>query len=174
MTFCFAAIMAPQHWCQEVECGQEAGTHQYIRGGTLPSIWWQGHLDLQWLPLQRAGSWLGARVSPGLSPLNILCRSAPPVHHGIKFRIQSPIRWGPLRAAMRPWCLLSFSLLLVRSWTYRLSHKYRYGCITWFNDFSLQPQSEFFTIICDWLLEIYLWGEPPSPVTLSPPWYTFW
>jgi hypothetical protein len=81
-----------------------------------------------------------------------------------------------LRAAVRPWCLLSFSLLLVRSRTYRRSHKYRHGasCVTWLNDFSLQPQSEFFMNIWGWLLEIYLWGDPLSPVTLSPPWYAFW
>jgi hypothetical protein len=69
MTFCFSVIMAPQHECQEVECGQEAGTHQSIGGGTSPSIWRHGHLDLQWLPLQRAGSLLGVGLSPRLSPL---------------------------------------------------------------------------------------------------------
>jgi hypothetical protein len=29
------------------------GTHQSIGGGTPPSIWRWGHLDLQWLSLQR-------------------------------------------------------------------------------------------------------------------------
>jgi hypothetical protein len=32
--------------------------------------------------------------------------------------------------------------------------------------FLLQPQTEFSTNIWGWLLEIYLWGEPLSPVTL--------
>jgi hypothetical protein len=40
--------------------------------------------------------------------------------------------------------------------------------------FLLQPQTEFFTNIWGWLLEIYLWREPLSPVTLGPLWYVFW
>jgi hypothetical protein len=40
--------------------------------------------------------------------------------------------------------------------------------------FILQPQTEFSTNIWGWLLEIYLWGEPLSHVTLGPLWYALW
>jgi hypothetical protein len=43
---------------------------------------------------EKAGSWLGVGLSPGLSPLSIFCRSAPPLHHGSKLKIQAPVRWG--------------------------------------------------------------------------------
>jgi hypothetical protein len=56
MIFCFFCHNgyheAPQRQGQ-VEHGQGARTHQSIEAGTLPSIWRRGHLDLQWLPLQR-------------------------------------------------------------------------------------------------------------------------
>jgi hypothetical protein len=50
----------------------------------------RGHLPLQWLPLQRGQDpgW-GWGCLPGCPPLSILCRSAPPVHHGRKFKIQA-------------------------------------------------------------------------------------
>jgi hypothetical protein len=48
------------------------------------------------------------------------------------------------------------------------------SCITWFNDFFPSATVfEFFMNIRGWLLEIYLWGEPLSPVTLGPLWYVF-
>jgi hypothetical protein len=61
---------------------------------------------------------------------------------------------------MRPWWPLSFSLLLVRSWTYKHDiHTDMTSCITWFNDFS--PSATDFEIFYEYLgltaLEIYLW-----------------
>jgi hypothetical protein len=38
----------------------------------------------------------GEAVSWAVPPLSILCRSAPLVHHGSRFRIQVPVGWGPL------------------------------------------------------------------------------
>jgi hypothetical protein len=59
-------------------------THQSIGGGTLPTIWRWGHLDLQWLPLQMVQSPGGGAVSQAAPLSGILCRSAPPVHNGTK------------------------------------------------------------------------------------------
>jgi hypothetical protein len=87
MTFRLFTIMTTPR-LQEVHRGQEAGTHQSIGGGTSSSIWRQGHLDLQWLPLQRGqGPGWGWVCLPGCPPLSILCRSAPPVHHGGKLEM---------------------------------------------------------------------------------------
>jgi hypothetical protein len=85
-----------------VERGQEAGTHQSIGGGTSPFIGRCGHLDFQ-----RAGSWLEVGLSPGLSPL-----FAFPVEVPLLSTAVGPSQVGPsLRAVMRSWCFLSFSLL---------------------------------------------------------------
>jgi hypothetical protein len=87
MTFRIFIIMTTPS-LQEVECGQEAGSHQSIGGGTSPSIWRRGHLDLQWLPLQRGqGPGWGQGCLLGCPPLSILCRSAPPVHYGSKLEM---------------------------------------------------------------------------------------
>jgi hypothetical protein len=51
MIFHFFTMMTTLR-LQELERGQEAGTHQSMGGGTSPPIW-GGNLDLQWLPLQR-------------------------------------------------------------------------------------------------------------------------
>jgi hypothetical protein len=60
-------------------------THQSIGGSTLPSTWKQGHLDLQWLPLQgEQGSSGGWAVSQAVPFLGIPCGSVPPVHNGSK------------------------------------------------------------------------------------------
>jgi hypothetical protein len=64
------------------------GTHQSIGGGTWPSIWRWGHLDLQWLPLQRGQGLDGpGAVSWAVPFLGILCKSAPPVHNYSKLGI---------------------------------------------------------------------------------------
>jgi hypothetical protein len=78
-------------------------THQSIGGGTLPSTWRWGHLDLQWLPLQR-----GQGPSGGWGCL----LGCPPFGHSLQKRPSFPQWWqvqdvGPhqvgdsLRAAIR-------------------------------------------------------------------------
>jgi hypothetical protein len=78
-------------------------THQFIGGGTPPSAWRWGHLDLQWLPLQR-----GQGPSGGWGCL----LGCPPFGHSLQKRPSFPQWWqvqdvGPhqvgdsLRAAIR-------------------------------------------------------------------------
>jgi hypothetical protein len=87
----------------------------------LPSIWWQGHLDFQWLLLQRAGSWLGV----GLSPLKHSLQKCPSCPASSGYRLQLG---GALSESNNETMVsLIFSLLLLRSWTYRHSYKYRHG-----------------------------------------------
>jgi hypothetical protein len=161
--------MAPQHWCQEVECGQEAWTHQSIGRWHLVFHLVMGALRPPVVTLAEGRSQLGVGLSPSCPPLSILSRSAPLFHHGSKFRIQALVRWGPLWEQHEAMVSLTFFspiskvpdiqtwlAVLICSMTFPFSH------------------SQFLWISGTDLLEIYLWGEPFSPVTLSPPWYAFW
>jgi hypothetical protein len=143
MTFCFSVIMAPQHGCQEVEHGQEAGTHQFMGGGISPSIWRRGHLDLQWLPLQRAGSRLGVG-----SPLFCIpCGSAPPVHNGSKLEMQAPVGWGHLWELQWGHGVCLFLSLVIS----QLLYTDMASCTDWSNDFSPSATDWFSTNIWGWL-----------------------
>jgi hypothetical protein len=67
MTFHFSTIMGTRGSSTLVSrSGAWTGgpkTYQYIKGGTSPSVWRQGNLDLQWLPLQQGQ---GPSGGPGM------------------------------------------------------------------------------------------------------------
>jgi hypothetical protein len=100
MTFCFSAIMATPGLLNI------DAKRWNVDRRLVPSIHrrWHivFHLEMGSLrpPVvtfaERAGSQLGAGLSPGLSPLSILCRGAPPFHNGSKLGMQAPVKWGLL------------------------------------------------------------------------------
>jgi hypothetical protein len=112
-------------------------------GGWDPSIhrrWLLAfHLEMEALrpPVvifaERAGSWLGAGLSPGLSPLSILCRIVPPVHYG-RCKPQS----GGGSNEVLSLILLSVSNVPVITWLVVLVDPMT---------FLLKPQTEFSTNI---------------------------
>jgi hypothetical protein len=99
---------------------------------------------------ERIGSQLGVGLSPKLSPLSsILCRNAPPVHRGSRFRIQAPVRWVLSESSNDAMVSLIFlspvnkvpdiqTYVYIQTWLPVLL-----GSLT----FNLQPQTEFSTNI---------------------------
>jgi hypothetical protein len=109
-----------------VDRGRDPAIHKRWHS---PSIWRWGHLDLQWLPLQReqgpCWGWGCLLSCPPFRAFSAEMPFLPTMVAGSGYRPQSG--GSSLRAAMRPWCSLSFYLLLIRFQTYRHMYTYRHG-----------------------------------------------
>jgi hypothetical protein len=91
-TFCFSTVMATSGastlMLRSGAWTGGPGTHKSIEGGTPPSTWRWGHLDLQWLPFSEGKVTVGAGTVSWVVPfLGYHRGSAPPIHNGSKLRM---------------------------------------------------------------------------------------
>jgi hypothetical protein len=134
----------------------------------------RGQLDCGYLA-EKAGSRFGAELSPGLSPFWTFSAEVPLLSTMVTSSGCRPQSGGALSENSNEVMMALTFFSPVRE-DLVIVQRQGSSCTSWSNDlFSFSHRLWIFlrTSGAD-LLEIYLWGETPPPVTLGPLWYTYW
>jgi hypothetical protein len=123
---------------------------------------------------ERAGSWLGAGLSPGLSPFWAFSVEGPLLSTIVESSGCRP-QLGEVLSESSNEVMMSLIFFSPVSKVTVIIYRYGLAVLVGPTIFLLQPQTfgVFYRYLGLTVLEIYLWGELLPPVTLAPLWYAF-